>query len=112
MKGEIGFDPWLHSHKEIVALSEAFADTDIGFVPSDNLIDKVWLTRPLKVSNQTMSYPVKLAGLSAKDKCQQIAENIKFKKADAAVITLPDSIAWLLNLRGNDVIHNPIFHAF
>ena len=112
VKGEIGFDPWLHSHKEIVALSEAFADTDIGFVPSDNLIDKVWLTRPLKVSNETMSYPVKLAGLTAKDKCKQIAENIKFKEADAAVITLPDSIAWLLNLRGNDVIHNPIFHAF
>ena len=59
-----------------------------------------------------MSYPVKLAGLTAKDKCKQIAENIKFKEADAAVITLPDSIAWLLNLRGNDVIHNPIFHAF
>ena len=112
VKGEIGFDPWLHSHKEIVALSEAFADTDIGFVPSDNLIDKVWLTRPLKVSTETMSYPVKLAGLSAKDKCKQIAENIKLKEADSAVITLPDSIAWLLNLRGNDVIHNPIFHAF
>ena len=112
VKGEIGFDPWLHSHKEIVALSEAFADTDIDFVPSDNLIDKVWLTRPLKVSKETMSYPVKLAGLSAKDKCKQIAENIKLKEADSAVITLPDSIAWLLNLRGNDVIHNPIFHAF
>ena len=112
VKGEIGFDPWLHSHKEIVALSEAFADTDIGFVPSDNLIDKVWLTRPLKVSKETMSYPVKFAGLSAKDKCKQIAENIKLKEADSAVITLPDSIAWLLNLRGNDVIHNPIFHAF
>ncbi len=112
VKGEIGFDPWLHSHKEIVALIEAFADTDISFSPSDNLIDKVWLTRPIKVSNQAMSYPVKLAGLTAKDKCQQIAENIKFKRADAAVITLPDSIAWLLNLRGNDVIHNPILHAF
>ncbi len=112
IKGKIGFDPWLHSHREIVALSEAFEDTDIDFVPSNNLIDKVWLTRPLKISNQAMSYPVKLAGITATDKCQQIAENIKFKKADVAVITLPDSIAWLLNLRGNDVIHNPILHAF
>ena len=57
MKGEIGFDPWLHSHKEIVELSEAFADKDIGFVPSDNLIDKVWLTRPLKVSNRNNELP-------------------------------------------------------
>ena len=59
-----------------------------------------------------MNYPVKLAGLSAKDKCHKIAEIIKFKKASSAVITLPDSIAWLLNLRGSDVIHNPILHAF
>jgi Xaa-Pro aminopeptidase len=112
VKGEIGFDPWLHSNKEIIGLSEAFADKGISFVPSDNLIDKVWLTRPLRVSSQVISYPFKLAGLTAKDKCQQIAEIIRFKKADTAVITLPDSIAWLLNLRGNDVVHNPILHAF
>ena len=112
VKGKIGFDPWLHSNKEIIGLSEAFADKGISFVPSDNLIDKVWLSRPLRVSSQVMSYPFKLAGLTTKDKCQQIAEIIRFKKADVAVITLPDSIAWLLNLRGNDVIHNPILHAF
>ena len=112
VKGKIGFDPWLHSNKEIIGLSEAFADKGISFVPSDNLIDKVWLTRPLRISSQVMSYPFKLAGLTTKDKCQQIAEIIRFKKADVAVITLPDSIAWLLNLRGNDVTHNPILHAF
>ncbi len=112
VKGKIGFDPWLHSNKEIIELSEAFADKGISFMPSDNLIDKVWLTRPLRVSSQVMSYPFKLAGLTTKDKCQQIAEIIRLKKADVAVITLPDSIAWLLNLRGNDVIHNPILHAF
>ena len=53
-----------------------------------------------------------MAGLSAKDKCRQIAKVMELKEADSAVITLPDSIAWLLNLRGNDVIHNPIVHAF
>ena len=112
VKGAIGFDPWLHSHNEIVALTEAFANSDVSFTPSDNLIDKVWINRPAKISNKVMNYPVKLAGLSAKDKCHKIAEIIKFKKASSAVITLPDSIAWLLNLRGSDVIHNPILHAF
>ena len=111
-KGKIGFDPWLHSYKEIISLSEAFAHTDISFAPSENLIDKVWLNRPAKTSSKAINYPAELAGLSAKEKCQKITENIKFKKANSAVITLPDSIAWLLNLRGNDVIHNPILHAF
>ena len=112
VKGKIGFDPWLHSHKDIIWLSEAFASTRISFAPSHNLIDKVWLARPPKTSNKVMNYPVELAGLSAKEKCQKIAEKIRFKKANSAVITLPDSIAWLLNLRGNDVIHNPILQAF
>ena len=112
VKGKIGFDPWLHSYTEIVTLREAFANSGISFIPSDNLIDRVWSDRPAKVSNQVISYPVKLAGLSAKDKCRQITKVIELKEADSAVITLPDSIAWLLNLRGNDVIHNPIMHAF
>ena len=112
VKGKIGFDPWLHSHKEIFSLSKEFANSGISFAPSDNLIEKVWMTRPAKTSNKIMKYPDDLAGLSAREKCQKIAENIRFKKANSAVITLPDSIAWLLNLRGNDVIHNPILHAF
>ena len=112
VKGKIGFDPWLHSHKEIFSLSEEFANSGISFAPYDNLIEKVWMTRPAKTCNKIMKYPDDLAGLSAREKCQKIAENIRVKKANSAVITLPDSIAWLLNLRGNDVIHNPILHAF
>jgi Xaa-Pro aminopeptidase len=112
MKGKIGFDPWLHSYTEIVTLRDAFANSGISLIPSDNLIDRVWSDRPAKVSKQAISYPVKLAGLSAKDKCRQITKVMELKEADSAVITLPDSIAWLLNLRGNDVIHNPIVHAF
>ena len=112
MKGKIGFDPWLHSYTEIVTLRDAFTNSGISLIPSDNLIDRVWSDRPAKVSKQAISYPVKLAGLSAKDKCRQIAKALELKQADSAVITLPDSIAWLLNLRGNDVIHNPIVHAF
>jgi Xaa-Pro aminopeptidase len=112
MKGKIGFDPWLHSYTEIVTLRDAFANSGISLIPSDNLIDRVWSDRPAKVSKQAISYPVKLAGLSAKDKCRQIAKALELKQADSAIITLPDSIAWLLNLRGNDVIHNPIVHAF
>ena len=112
VKGKIGFDPWLHSYTEIATLRDAFANSSISFTPSSNLVDRVWLDRPTKVSKQAISYPVKLAGLSAKDKCRQIAKVLELKQADSAVITLPDSIAWLLNLRGNDVIHNPIVHAF
>ena len=55
-KGKIGFDPWLHSYKEIISLSEAFAHSGISFAPSENLIDKVWLNRPAKTSSKAKNY--------------------------------------------------------
>ena len=111
-KGNIGFDPWLHSYKEIISLTEAFEGSDIKLVASTNLIDRIWTDRPSKLSTAVLPYPIELAGLSANEKCRKIAKILKNQEVKAAVITLPDSIAWLLNLRGNDIVHNPVAHAF
>ena len=111
-KGNIGFDPWLHSYKEIISLTEAFEGSDIKLVASNNLIDRIWADRPSKLSTAVLPYPIELAGLSANEKCRKIAKILKNQEVQAAVITLPDSIAWLLNLRGNDIVHNPVAHAF
>ena len=111
-KGNIGFDPWLHSYKEIISLTEAFEGSDIKLVASNNLIDRIWTDRPSKLSTAVLPYPIELAGLSANEKCRKIAKILKNQEVQAAVITLPDSIAWLLNLRGNDIVHNPVAHAF
>ena len=111
-KGNIGFDPWLHSYKEITSLTEAFEGSDITLAPSTNLIDRIWTDRPSKLSTAVLPYPIELAGLSANEKCRKIAKILKNQEVKAAVITLPDSIAWLLNLRGNDIVHNPVAHAF
>ena len=109
-KGNIGFDPWLHSYKEIISLTEAFEGSDIKLVASNNLIDRIWTDRPSKLSTAVLPYPIELAGLSANEKCRKIAKILKNQEVKSAVITLPDSIAWLLNLRGNDIVHNPVMN--
>jgi len=59
-----------------------------------------------------MPHAFALTGESAESKRTRIAEDIKRLGADAAVITLPDSICWLLNIRGGDVPHTPFTLAF
>src|SRR5690348_6222477 len=53
-----------------------------------------------------------LAGEGAESKRTRIAEDVKAQGADAAVITMPDSICWLLNRRGGDVPHTPFALSF
>src|SRR5262249_30385172 len=57
-------------------------------------------------------HPASLAGESSEAKRTAIADDLKKRHADAAVVTLPDSICWLLNMRGNDVPHTPFVLSF
>ena len=57
------------------------------------------------------AWPEAYAGLSAAAKLDAVAGDLAEAGEDAALITQPDSICWLLNLRGGDVGHTPLLHA-
>lgn len=110
-KGErFAYDPWLHTEAGVKRLQEACAAAGAELVAvDDNPLDSVWGADqpppplgPVRVQDQT------LTGLSAADKRRTIAEAVKANGADAVVLTLPESIAWLLNIRGSDVPHTPL----
>lgn len=109
---QIGFDPWLHTVGEIETLRRALKDSDITLVETENPIDKIWTDQPLPPSGKVSAYPVTLAGQSASEKCAALAETLRAAQHRAAILTLPDSIAWLLNIRGSDISHNPVAHGF
>ena len=72
-----------------------------------NPIDAVWRDRPEPPLAPVASSPTELAGKPASEKIAEIAKVIAEKRADAAVLTDPASIAWLFNIRGGDVPHTP-----
>lgn len=111
-KGVIGFDPWLHTITEIDTIKKELGASGIQLVPCDNLVDRIWDDQPMPPMGQITAYPLELAGVSYQDKCTMIAAELKTKEQAAAVITLPDSLCWLLNVRGSDVAHNPVAHGF
>lgn len=110
----VGFDPWLHTANEIAQLREKLEAKRIKLKPTPrNLVDRVWgKARPPAPSAPIMPHPQKHAGRSAADKIADVQGRLVADGHDAVVLTLPDSIAWLFNIRGSDVAHNPVALAF
>ena len=110
----IGYDPWLHSRSWIEKLVEKIASLtqDCRFCPCDNLVDRIWTDRPERPTRPMRPYPVSRAGRLSEDKRTSIAEKLRARGCRSAVVTRPDSIAWLLNTRGSDVERTPVTEAF
>jgi Xaa-Pro aminopeptidase len=110
----VGFDPWLHTASEIAQLKDALAPAGIRLKATPrNLVDRAWgADRPASPTGRISVQAVKHAGRAAADKIADVQARLKKDGQDAAVLTLPDSIAWLFNIRGRDVAHNPVPLAF
>lgn len=110
--GEIGFDPWLHTADEVEKLHAALEGAEIGLRACPNMVDAIWPDQPGAPMGAAFVHPDALAGESAADKRARLADGLCKAGQRAAVITLPDSICWLLNIRGADVPRNPVLHGF
>lgn len=108
----VGFDPWLHTVQDIRKLTKSLAAKNIVLRPTDNLIDQIRTEQPARPNAPITAYPLELSGKSAKDKITDILGDAGIATGDHIVLTLPDSICWLLNIRGSDVSHTPIAHCF
>ncbi|WP_282151600.1 aminopeptidase P family protein [Ruegeria atlantica] len=110
--GKVGFDPWLHAAGQISSLKKELNASGIELVRCDNLVDRVWPDQPDAPMNPVKTHPIEFAGETAVSKIARMAEDLKQNGCDAAIITLPDSIMWLLNIRGSDIGYNPVAHGF
>ncbi len=110
----VGFDPRLHTVSEIERLQDALAARGIRLRPlGRNPVDRIWgADRPPPPTGRVSPHPMRYAGTPAEKKIAALQKNLKAEAQDAVVLTLPDSIAWLFNIRGSDVAHNPVPLAF
>jgi Xaa-Pro aminopeptidase len=110
----VGFDPWLHTASEVSRLTQSLdAKGIILKAVSKNLVDAVWgKSRPEPPSEPIAVFPLKYAGRTAAEKTAEVQIRLKADGQDAVILTLPDSISWLFNIRGSDVVHNPVVLSF
>ena len=110
--GTVGFDPWLHTADEVGKIEAALQGSGVTLRPMANLVDEIWQDRPAPPQGRVFAHPEDLAGESAASKRARLGEALGKAGQSCAVITLPDSLCWLLNLRGADVPRNPVLHGF
>ena len=110
----IGFDPWLVTLAQVEQLRKDLARNEIRFKEiAGNLVDRIWgKQRPTPPTARVRMHPVELAGETATDKIKRLQAKLIAERHDAAILTQPDSICWLFNIRGADVAHNPVVLAF
>ena len=109
----LGFDPWLHTVSAVKTLREACERAGVDLVPvPQNPVDAVWADRPAPPMAPAVVQPLALTGRESAEKRKETAEALASKNCDAAVLNAPDSIAWLLNVRGADVPHTPFVLSF
>ncbi len=110
--GKVGFDPWLHTVAQVEGWQSGLKGSGIEMVQSANLVDRIWEDQPDPPMNPVKLHPLEFAGESAARKYDRLGKDLAEAGQDAAAITLPDSIMWLLNIRGSDVERNPLAHGF
>ncbi len=111
--GRIGYDPWLHSSDSVDRLRLACERAGARLVPVErNPIDAIWPGQPSAPLAPARPHPLAFAGKSSEEKRAELAAKLRKEGLAAAIVSAPDSLAWLLNIRGADVPHTPLALGF
>ena len=109
----IGIDPKLHTLAFAGAVEKLAQrmSLDIDYV-RDNPVDRVWADRPAMPETQIIAHPNRLAGRTSLDKRYALGRRLADANQAAMLVTQPENIAWLLNIRADDVPHTPLGLSF
>tara|TARA_B100000686_G_scaffold353260_1_gene458170 strand:+ start:8156 stop:9958 length:1803 start_codon:yes stop_codon:yes gene_type:complete len=109
-KLKIALDPWLYSYTQLKNLINFGNKNNIEFIKlKNNPIDLIWkLDRPIAPKTVMRKHLSKYSGIKTHTKINNISHILKLNNMDAYIISQPESLAWLLNIRGSDLEHTPI----
>ncbi|SDG34219.1 Xaa-Pro aminopeptidase [Limimonas halophila] len=111
--GRLGHDPWLHTERGVQRLQSAAARAGGQVVATDgNPLDAVWTDQPAPPISAVVPHELAYAGETSAAKRARVARTVAEAGADVGVLTLPDSITWLLNVRASDIEHTPVPLSF
>lgn len=111
-KETVGFDGRLITIAQADQYQEAFEEKELTINAQVDLVDRIWTNRPPLPASQTFLYDEKYAGKSVADKLAEVRKEMEACKADHLIITKIDEVAWLLNLRADDITYYPVALAY
>ncbi len=110
--GNVAVDGKLVSHTEGTLLYNTLSQRKISVDFSLDFISDIWKNRPAFPLEKPYILQLKYAGVSVSEKIEKLHDTMKKNKFDFVLVSALDEIAWLLNIRGNDVAFNPLVYAY
>lgn len=108
----LGFDGRVVSGIRGEELEKIIASKNAFIKFEEDLVDQVWKDRPELSHERAFLLDVKYSGMSTKNKVIKVREEMKKMDADLHILTSLDDIAWLFNMRGNDIESNPVVLSY
>lgn len=110
--GCIGFDGRVMDAKAGQKYAEIAEKKEGSLYVTEDLVDIIWTERPSLPAHKVWILEQEYAGMSTEEKLSQVREQMKQEGADVHILASLYDIAWLLNLRGDDIDHVPVFLSF
>lgn len=108
----LGFNGKIYAQSSVEKLEKEFKGKDIKFVDEYDLIGELWEDRPAIPKGSTFPLDTKYSGKKTKDKLEEVRNELKAKNASYYLLSSLDDIAWLYNIRGNDVANTPVVISY
>ncbi len=108
----VAFEGEVFSIDQARKLSKKYRHYGISIDPNQTLLNDIWEGRSPIPDKPIFVHDTKHAGASRNEKIESIRHQMRQYDASHYIVTALDEIAWALNLRGNDVPFNPVFHAY
>lgn len=108
----IGFDGKVISGLFTDVLKKELSENNVKFYCDEDLIDIIWKDRPALSKTEAYTVDIKYTGESRKSKLLRVEEEIKKFNCDGHIICSLDDIAWILNIRADDVKYNPVLLSY
>lgn len=108
----VGIDGTVCSIAEVKAWNEELSAGDIHVDASCDPFATIWEGRPAIPLGMAEIFPVEYSGEEAASKIERLRSFMKTKGVEGMMVTMLDEVAWLTNLRGNDVEYNPVLVAY
>ena len=111
-EGVLGFDGRVMNTSMGEELEALLSEKEVAITCKEDLIDQIWTERPEISKEPVWILDERFAGKSAKDKIRELREDMKRERTSVHILTTLDDIAWLLNIRGNDIACNPMVLSY
>ena len=108
----IGYDGFTVTCYEAQKIKDTFEGRKVGFVEDVDLCGELWQDRPEISHRKVWSLSSEYTGSTRGEKLKRVREEMQKEKADCHILSALDSIAYLYDLRGDDIAYNPVMTAF